>query len=109
MADEPRVQQLIDEIFASNRTPKRSAAIAPNRCPRFAGAGGRCAFSTRTSMRCFRLDEKRPTLMPPLAGDPGTGLPQVPGYEVEAVLVAAAWVSFTGPGIWPSSAPSRSR
>ena len=54
MADEPRVQQLLDEILDSERTRKRSAAIAPSCCRRFASAGSRCASSRRSSMRCSR-------------------------------------------------------
>jgi serine/threonine-protein kinase len=86
VADEPRVEQLLDEIFDSERTPEEVCAACPELLPE---------VRRRWQQMCqveAELDAIFPTPVPTLGADapapwhPGAGLPQVPGYEVEAVL-----------------------
>ena len=65
---------------------KRSAATAPSCCRRSAAAGGRCAPSRRSSMRCFPTPGPDPDAETPAPWHAGAELPQIPGYEVEALL-----------------------
>ena len=85
-ADEPRVQQLLDEIFDTERTPEEVCSSCPELLP-----------EVRQRWRQMRLVEAELDVMfPPSGSDPetdrpnawrpGAELPQIPGYEVEAVL-----------------------
>jgi serine/threonine-protein kinase len=81
MSDDPRVQQLLDELHAGHTTPEVVCKSCPELLP---------AVRDRwQQMRRLRADldalfppPDEPTTQPP----EGPVLPQVPGYEVEAVL-----------------------
>src|SRR5258705_693478 len=80
MTDDPRVQQLIDELLASTATPEEVCQSCPELLP----------VVRKRWRRVRRLSADLDALFPP-SGDAAPpleekGLPQVPGYEVEAVL-----------------------
>jgi tetratricopeptide (TPR) repeat protein len=89
MTDDPRIQQLLDELCDSNATPEEVCAS----CPELLGV----VRDRWLEIRRVRADLD--ALFPPADGPgthphPGPGapspegpaLPQIPGYEVEAVL-----------------------
>jgi serine/threonine-protein kinase len=81
MSDDPRVQQLLDALHDSDATPEEVCRSCPELLP---------VVRHRWRQVC-RLRADLDALFPP-SGEPprqpadGTALPQVPGYEVEAVL-----------------------
>jgi serine/threonine-protein kinase len=86
MSDETRVQQLLDEIFDSDRTPEEICAD----CPELLG-------EVRTRLRQMRiLDAEIELLFPSPTPDrgedtlvalfPAGELPHIPGYRVDAVV-----------------------
>jgi serine/threonine-protein kinase len=85
MTDDPRLQQLLDELLDSHATPEEVCRSCPELLP-----------EVRARWRRMRrlqdeLDAMFPTPPEPGEGSPplpleGTALPQVPGYEVEGVL-----------------------
>src|SRR5260370_23340428 len=86
MADEPRVQELLDEILESERTPEEVC-----------GANPELLAEVRRRWLQMRIVEAElnamfPTPGPgagadtPIPGFLGADLPRIPGYEVEAVL-----------------------
>jgi serine/threonine-protein kinase len=86
MAGNPRVLGLLEEMLDSGKTPEEVCADCPELLP-----------EVRERWRAFcRIDAQIRTVLPGLwpgatddGGPPGsspTDLPQVPGYEVEAVL-----------------------
>jgi predicted Ser/Thr protein kinase/tetratricopeptide (TPR) repeat protein len=85
MPDDPRVQELLDEIVETERTPEEVCGTYPELLP---------AVRARWGQMCrvrAELDALFPVSTEPGAGPPGpppegTALPQIPGYEVEAVL-----------------------
>src|SRR5262245_58823940 len=86
MADEPRVQELLDEILDSGRTPEEVCSASPDLLPE--------VRKRWQQMRLVAADVEAlfPTTAPGSGADtptswyPGTDLPRIPGYEVEAVL-----------------------
>ena len=80
MTDDPRVQQLLDELLASHATPEAVCASCPELLP----------VVRKRWRRIRRLRADIDALFPPPqeATPPPewTDLPPVPGYEVEAVL-----------------------
>jgi serine/threonine protein kinase len=86
MADDQRVQQLLDEVNDSERTPEEVCVTCPELLPE---------VRKRWQQMCL-LDEELNAMFPPPAPDASTGppapwyqganLPRIPGYEVEAVL-----------------------
>jgi serine/threonine-protein kinase len=81
MTDDPRVQELLDELLSSHATPEEVCASWPDLLP-----------TVRNRWRQIRrLRSDLDALFPP-ADQPvpqpteGQGLPQIPGYELEAVL-----------------------
>src|SRR6516162_3873402 len=96
MTDDSRVQQLLDELVNSDATPEEVCATCPELLP--------VVRNRWWQMRRLRADldalfpppdvpsTKRDALSPPPPSDPtaqpsgATALPQIPGYEVEAVL-----------------------
>ncbi len=80
MADDPRVQQLLDELLGSDTTPEAVCKSCPELLP----------VVRKRWRRVRRLLADLDTLFPPssdvAAALEETGLPQVPGYEVEAIL-----------------------
>jgi serine/threonine-protein kinase len=86
MADEQRVQQLLDEMLDSERTPEEVCGACPELLP-----------AVRRRWQQMRLVEAELEALFPTPGpDPGgatpapprqgASLPLIPGYEVEAVL-----------------------
>jgi serine/threonine-protein kinase len=81
MSDDPRVQQLLDELLDSHATPEEVCGAYPELLP--------VVRNRWRQMRRVRADLD--ALFPPSGEAPprppeGTALPQIPGYEVEAVL-----------------------
>ncbi len=80
MTDDPRVQQLLEELHASGATPEAVCALCPELLP----------IVRKQWRRICRLRADLDALFPspdePTPPPDGTNLPQVPGYEVEAVL-----------------------
>jgi serine/threonine-protein kinase len=86
MADEPRLQQLLDEIFDSARTPEEVCSDCPELLPE---------VRQRWREMC-QVEAKLNLLFPtpglssdgavPADGRSGIALPTIPGYEVEGVL-----------------------
>src|SRR5262245_58584159 len=81
MTDDPRVQQLLDQLLDSHATPEEVCRSCPELL---------CTVRDRwRQMRRLRADLD--ALFPP-AGEPttqppeGTGRPRIPGDEVESVL-----------------------
>src|SRR5262249_22101167 len=86
MAGNPQVLGLLEEILDSGRTPEEVCRGCPELLP-----------EVRQQWQAFcRIDAQVRTLLPGLGAPPAAetiapmpppaGLPQVPGYEVEAVL-----------------------
>src|SRR6516165_10731950 len=84
MAGNPQVLGLLEEMLDSGKTPEEVCRDCPELLP-----------EVRQRWQEFQLiDAQVRTLLPGLAtrpadratAPPATGLPQVPGYEVEAVL-----------------------
>jgi serine/threonine-protein kinase len=86
MSDETRVEQLLDEILDSDRTPEEICADCPELLP-----------EVRKRRRQMRLMEEQlevlfPTPRPdrdadtPMLLNPAAELPDIPGYQMEAVL-----------------------
>jgi serine/threonine-protein kinase len=79
MTDDSRVQQLLDELHASHATPEAVCESCPELLP----------VVRKRWRRIRRLRADLDALFPANEATPppeGTDLPQVPGYEVEAVL-----------------------
>jgi serine/threonine-protein kinase len=80
MTDDPRVQRLLDELLASPATPEEVCKPYPELLPEV----------RRTWRRVRRLSADLDALFPPaddtVSPIQGTDLPQIPGYEVEAVV-----------------------
>src|SRR5205085_603275 len=80
MTDDPRVQQLLDELHDGHATPAAVCASCPELLP---------VVRKRWRQMCrIRADLDALFPLPDEATLPpeGTDLPQIPGYEVEAVL-----------------------
>src|SRR5262245_9576390 len=82
MADEPRVQQLLDEILDWGRTPEEVCRDCPELLPE---------VRRRWRQMCL-VQAQLETLFPTAGAAPsmpvpqGASLPRIPGYEVEALL-----------------------
>src|SRR5262249_40452573 len=81
MNDDPRVQQLLEELDDSNATPEEVCGSCPELLP---------VVRNRWQKMCrvrADLDALFPPTGPyPLPGDEGIALPQIPGYEADALL-----------------------
>jgi serine/threonine-protein kinase len=81
MADDPRVQQLLDELFDSHATPEEVCGSCPELLP---------VVRERWRLMC-RIRADLDALFPP-PDDPTPrptrrmALPQIPGYEIDTVL-----------------------
>jgi serine/threonine-protein kinase len=76
MTEDPRVQQLLDELFNSDATPEGVCASCPELLP--------VVRDHWLQMRRVRADLD--VLFPSPTTPEQPGLPEVPGYEVEALL-----------------------
>jgi serine/threonine-protein kinase len=83
MSDDPRVQQLLDELLDSDATPEQVCASCPELLPQL-----RRRWLSMQRVRAD-LDVLFPPVMetgPPTASQPDGALPRIAGYEVDAVL-----------------------
>jgi serine/threonine-protein kinase len=81
MTDDPRVQQLLDQLHNSQATPEEVCATCPELLPTV-----RHCWQQLRRLRAD-LDALFPSPTEPTPQSPeGPALPQIPGYEVEAVL-----------------------
>ena len=111
MAAESLVYQLLDEISDSGRTPEQVCAACPELLPEV----------RRRWLQMCALKADLQAMFPTPAPDPAPGadtsvpwhlgdeLPQITGYEVEALLGAGAWAWSSRPGTSGSTARSPSR
>src|SRR4051794_32913552 len=81
MSDDPRVQQFLDKLLESHATPEVVCASCPELLP----------LVRDRWQQLSRLDAELDALFPPPDQaapqlPDGAALPQIPGYEVEAVL-----------------------
>jgi serine/threonine-protein kinase len=81
VTDEPRLQQVLDELFASDSTPEEVCRSCPDLLPAV-------LERWRQARRVLAdLDVLFPPLAQPCPRPPvGAELPTIPGYQVEAVL-----------------------
>ncbi|OWK38223.1 serine/threonine-protein kinase [Fimbriiglobus ruber] len=80
MTDDPRVSQLLDELLASNATPEAVCKPYPELLPEIHKRW------RRIRRLCADLDTLFPSHDEAPPQTEGINLPQIPGYEVEAVL-----------------------
>ena len=81
MTDDPRVQQLLDELLDSNSSPEVVCRSCPELLPIVRDRWREMCRLRADLDELFPLSDE-PTLQPP--GE--MTLPRIPGYEVEAVL-----------------------
>ena len=80
MTEDPRIEQLLEELLASDTTPEAVCKSCPELLP--------VVRKKWQRVRLLRADIDALFLPPGEAAPPieGTGLPQVPGYEVEEAV-----------------------
>jgi serine/threonine-protein kinase len=88
MSEDPRIEQLLDELLDAHATPEEVCAACPELLPAVRNRWRQLRFLQADLDALFPPDD--PNLQP---GDPpvaplrgGLELPRIPGYEVEAVL-----------------------
>src|SRR5262249_41112280 len=81
MTDDPRVQQLLDELLETQATPEEVCGSCPELLPVVRNSWRRLRRLRADLDALFPPSDEPPPLPPE-----GTALPQIPGYEVEAVL-----------------------
>jgi serine/threonine-protein kinase len=86
MADEPRVQNLLDEIFDSNRTPEELCVDCPELLPEIRQRWQQMCLVEAELEALFPTPGSNPNADTLAPWYPDVELPQIPGYEVEAVL-----------------------
>jgi eukaryotic-like serine/threonine-protein kinase len=86
MADQPRVRELLDEIFDSDRTPEEVCGDCPKLLPEVRQRWQQMRLVQAELEALFPTPGPNPCAATLARGYPGTDLPQIPGYEVEAVL-----------------------
>jgi serine/threonine-protein kinase len=86
MADEPRVQKLLDEIFDADRTPEEVCGECPELLPEVRRRWGQMRTVNAELEALFPTPGPTPTPDTPPPWYSGADLPRIPGYELEAVL-----------------------
>src|SRR5262245_53940506 len=81
MADDPRVQQLLDQLLDPQATPEMVCESCPELLP-VVRERWRRMRRLRADLSALFPPPDKPTPQSP----EGTALPRIPGYEVEAVL-----------------------
>jgi serine/threonine-protein kinase len=81
VTDDPRIQLLLDELLDSNATPEIVCRSCPDLLPVVRGRWQQMR-RLRADLDVLFQSPATPTPLPP----EGPALPQVPGYQVEAVL-----------------------
>ena len=86
MADDPRVQELLDEVFDSDRTPEEVCGDHPDLLAEVRRRWQQMRLVEAEIDSLFPTPGPKPDADTPAPWTPGTDLPRIPGYEVEAVL-----------------------
>jgi serine/threonine-protein kinase len=86
MANESRVQQLLDEVFDSERTPEEVCGDCPELLPEIRRRWRRMRLVEAQLEALFPSPESSTEANDPAPRLPAGDLPRIPGYEVEAVL-----------------------
>jgi serine/threonine-protein kinase len=84
MAENPRVQQLLDEILDSERSPEEVCGSCPELLPEVRRRWQEMCYVRAELAALFPT--KGPVEGATAGPTPNTNLPSLPGYEVEAVL-----------------------
>jgi serine/threonine-protein kinase len=86
MADEPRVQQLLDEILDSERTPEEVCGACPELLPEVRRRWQQLCVIEAELEAMFPTPGADTGTEAPAALSPGAELLQIPGYDLESVL-----------------------
>src|SRR5262249_39378262 len=86
MADEPRVQELLDEIFDTDRAPEEVCGDCPELLPEVRRCWQQMCAVDAELEPLFPTPGRTPAPDTPAPWYPGADLPRIPGYELEAVL-----------------------
>ena len=86
MADEPRVEQLLEEIFDTERTPEEVCGDCPELLPRVRRRWEQMRAVDAELNALFPTPGPTPHVEGPAPWHPGADLPRIAGYEVVAVL-----------------------
>jgi serine/threonine-protein kinase len=86
MADEPRVRQLLDEIFDSELTPEEVCGDCPELLPEVRRRWQRMRLVDAELDALFPTPGATPDTITPAPWHPGADLPRISGYDVEALL-----------------------
>jgi serine/threonine-protein kinase len=86
MTDEPQVQQLLDEVFDSERTPEEVCGACPELLAEVRRRWRQMCLVEAELEAMFPPSGSDPDADRPDAWRPGAELPRIPGYEVEAIL-----------------------
>jgi serine/threonine-protein kinase len=95
MGDDPRIQQLLDQLLDSQATPEEVCASCPELLPavrerwrqmRRLGADLDALFPPQLAPNTKQDALRTTPCEPPLQPAEGTTLPRIPGYEFESVL-----------------------
>jgi serine/threonine-protein kinase len=87
MSDEPRVQQLLDEILASERTPEEVCADCRELLAEVRTRWQQMQRQVEAELHAmFPTPEPNRDAATPAPGQPAAELPHIPGYQVDAVL-----------------------
>jgi serine/threonine-protein kinase len=86
MADESRVQQLLDEMLESERTPEEVCGTCPELLPEVCQRWQQMRAVEAELEALFPTPPASPGASTPAPRHPVGDLPRVPGYDVEAVL-----------------------
>jgi serine/threonine-protein kinase len=87
MSDQARVQQLVDELLSSERTPEEVCAECPELLAEVRQRWQqKLRIVERELKALFPTPEPNRVADTPVPGHPADELPCIPGYEVEAVL-----------------------
>jgi serine/threonine-protein kinase len=85
MADEPRVQRLLDEILDSQRTPEEVCAACPELLPQVRRRWRQMCL-VEAELEALFPTPGSGTCATPMPVPEGASLPRIPDYEVEALL-----------------------
>ncbi len=86
MANDPRVQQLLDEMFDTSRTPEEVCGVCPELLPEVRRRWQQMRAVDAEIEALFPTPAPTQRTDTPAPWCPGPDLPHIPGYEVEAVL-----------------------
>jgi serine/threonine-protein kinase len=86
MADEPRVEQLLEEIFDTERTPEEVCGDCPELLPQVRRRWQQMRAVDAELDALFPTPGPAPHAAGPAPWPPGADLPRIPGYEILSVL-----------------------